>query len=115
MQQITNITSEPKQSLIVRLDNGETATLQLEFVESQMGWFFSVFYNDEGSTCHRVTNCPNIIRECKNTLPFGIACTVEDGQEPYFIDDFSTGRATLYVLNADDVKYVESEIYGQIF
>ena len=32
--------------------------------------------------------------------------------EPFKQDDFSSGRINMYVLNSDDVQYLESNIYG---
>lgn len=111
MQQLTNITSEPKQKMNFRLDNGDFITLSLEFVPSQLGWYFSVVWNDFESTCHRITNCPNILRQYKKYLPFGIGCVVQDDSEPYFVDDFRNGRASLFVLNESDIQYVEDTFY----
>jgi hypothetical protein len=115
MQQVVNITSAPKQELYMRLNDGNIIQIKLEFVNSQIGWFMDIEYNGVKSTCHRVTNCPNIIRETMNIFPFGIACSVEDGQEPFFVDDFSTERAFLYVLSKDEVNQIEKEYYGKIF
>jgi hypothetical protein len=39
--------------------------------------------------------------------PESVACVVSDGYEPWFKDDFSTGRVKLYVLNQIDVVEVE--------
>lgn len=115
MQQIIDITAEPKQELFVRLNNGKIIHLKLEYVDSQIGWFMDIDYDNIVSTCHRITNAPNIIREKLKIFPFGIGCSVEDGQEPFFIDDFFTGRASLYVLSKEDVEYVEKNYYGKIF
>lgn len=115
MQKITSITEQPKQKLFVRLKNGNNITLYLEYVASQIGWFLSFEYDGYVSNSHRITNCYNIIRECQNTVPFGIACTVEDGQEPYFLDDFKEGRAGLYILSKNEVAYVEKTYYGKVF
>jgi len=115
MQQVIDITAEPKQELYVKLNEGGIIKLKLEFIDSQIGWFMYIDYNDVKSNCHRITNTPNIIREKMNIYPFGIGCSVSDGQEPFFIDDFSTGRAQLFVLSRDEVEYVEKELYGKIF
>lgn len=115
MQQITSITEQPKQELLVRLKGGSNITIYLEYISSQIGWFLSFEYEGYVSTYHRITNCYNIIRENQNTLPFGIRCTVEDGNEPYFLDDFKEGRASLFILSKDEVDYVEKTYYGKVF
>jgi hypothetical protein len=114
MKQINILTSYPKQSLSVRLDNGKSLKLKFEYIESQIGWFFDVEYGDYKSTCHRLTNCPNLLRQSQNIYPFGLGCVVSDGAEPYFVDDFSTGRVKVFVLNEEEVETVEKEIYGKV-
>lgn len=115
MKKLTDITDNPKQEMSVLLDDGKMVIIRLYYIESQIGWFFDVEYEGIVSTCHRVTNSPNIMREKINIYPFGIGCSVTDGQEPWFINDFSVGRASLYVLSKEDVKYMETNIYGKIF
>lgn len=115
MKQIIEITDNPKQVFSFQLDNGGLITIRLYFIESQIGWFFDIEYQGITTNCRRLTNCPNLLSDKINILPFGVACTVEDGQEPWFIDDFVTGRVKFYILNEDDVKYVEENIYGKIF
>jgi hypothetical protein len=115
MQQILNITSEPKQQYQLLIENQGTITLQLEYVDSQLGWFFNVITSDDSSYCRRITNCPNLLRDKQNTLKFSLACTVENGLEPFSIDDFKSGNAKLYILSHDEVQYIGKEIYGKIF
>lgn len=114
MKQLTNITSRPKQQFDVRLDDGTAVNIKMSYSAINRAWFMDIEYNGYISTCHQITNCPNIIRESQNILPFGIACAVNDGFEPWFVDDFSTGRANLYILNKDEVKEVEQTIYGKV-
>lgn len=115
MKEIVEITNNPKQMFSFQLDNGGLITIRLYYIESQIGWFFDLEYDGIVSNCHRLTNSPNIIREARNIFPFGIACSVSDGQEPYFLDDFVNGRVQFYVLDKDDVEYIEETVYGKIF
>lgn len=115
MQQILNISQEPKQKLNLSLDNGTQITVVLEYVPSQIGWFFTVTSSIGNTYCRRITNCPNLLRDKQNTMRFGIACIVEDGGEPYFIDDFVNGNAKLYVLNYNELQYIGKTKYGKIF
>jgi len=55
---------------------------------------------------------PNILRNYKNILPFGISIITEDGSEPFLIDDFSTGRVGFFVLNKEEVESFESQFYN---
>lgn len=114
MRRITEISNEPKQEMSFQLDDGSLITLRFYFVDSQIGWFMDVEYKGTITNGRRITNCPNILRDKKNIYPFGVACTIDDGEEPWFIDDFQTGRANLYILDESDVQYVEEEIYGKV-
>lgn len=112
MKQITSITAEPKQRFSVRLDDSSMVNIKLEYSDANRCWFMDINYGGYESTCIQVTNSPNILRQIKNLYNFGIGCSVTDGTEPWFVDDFITGRASLYVLNKADVDYVEKNIYG---
>ena len=112
MKQIISITDEPKQRFSVRLDDGSMVNIKIEYSDANRCWFMDVNYGEYESTCIQVTNCPNILRQLKNIFDFGIGCSVIDSSEPWFINDFIDGRASLYVLNKDEVNYVENVIYG---
>ncbi len=115
MLQVTGLTANPKQSIKVQLDNGDVVQLNFVYRLNQRAWFFDVLYKDFACYGVQLTNCPNIIRQFQNMLPFGIGCFVNDGQEPWFLNDFETGRVEVLVLDANDVDFVGQEIYGKIW
>ena len=39
---------------------------------------------------------------------------MNDGAEPYFQDDFSTNRATLYILDKSEVEQVREVLYAKM-
>ncbi len=51
-----------------------------------------------------------MLRQFRNIIPFGLACVIADGFEPVYQDDFTSGRASLYLLNEADVAEVETLI-----
>ena len=111
MKQITAISEDAKQTMSIILDDGKKVDISLEYISAQKGWFISLIY---GSVLtlngYRITTSPNMLRKFRGVIPFGIACSTSDKQEPIYKDDFSTGRASLYVLNSDDVAYVEETV-----
>jgi len=109
MYLIDGLSDKPKQTQTIILPNGERATLYLEYKALQLGWFMSLTYGDFVWTNVRIVNSPNIIRQAKNIVPFGVSCRVEDDQEPTLKTDFSTGRAKLYLL--DEAEMEEFEEY----
>lgn len=112
MQQITSITSEPKQRMTLVLENNETVDFLLYYLPRQQSWFYNFTYNTLTCKGSKVTLTPNSLRQFKRVIPFGIAFMSNDSVEPFDIDDFSNGRVIMYVLNADEVKEIESEVFN---
>lgn len=112
MKQIDTLTSDARQSFQVPLDEGGTIYFNLYFYITQKSWFFDFTYGDYTCTGSRVVLTPNAIRHLKNILPFGIAFMDEHNIEPYSLQDFSSGRIKMYILNQDEVYEVEDEVYN---
>lgn len=114
MQQITDLGSDAKQTFRIQIENGKLATFTFTYMDNQIGWFFDVEYEGFISKGLRVTNCPNLLAAYENLIRFGLACFVNDGAEPYFQDDFSTNRATLYILDKSEVEQVREVSYAKM-
>lgn len=112
MQQITSITSEPKQRMTLVLENNETVDFLLYYLPRQQSWFYDFTYNTLTCKGSKVNLTPNSLRQFKRVIPFGIAFMSNDSVEPFDIDDFSNGRVIMYVLNVDEVKQIESEVFN---
>lgn len=112
MQEITSITSSPKQKMTLILENNETVDFKLYYLGRQESWFYDFTYNDLTVNCSRITLSPNALRQFKHIIPFGISFNSDDSVEPFSIDDFASGRIKMYVLNSDEVKQVETEIFN---
>lgn len=112
MKLITDLSDDAKQLFKVQIENAEVATIKLYFLPTQAGWFFDLTYGDFVATGLRLTNSPNVLSNYLNVLRFGLLCRVNDGAEPYFIDDFTTERVKLYVLSYDEVEALEKTLYA---
>ncbi len=115
MKKITGISSTPKQTFTLTLDDNSNIDFSLEFFPNQLGWYLKFKY--ENTICEtplRVCVCPNLIREYKNTLPFGFMFTTTDMDEIFYLDDFESGRASFYLLNSSDVQQIEDSVYAKI-
>jgi len=111
MKYVGNITSEAKQNIKLITEDGSKVNFTLEFKPMQEGWFFSFSWGGIFSVNNRrLTTCLNMLRQFREILPFGFACTTTDGYEPIFQDDFIKGRAQFYILNSNDVGAVETKI-----
>ncbi|MFA5385865.1 MAG: hypothetical protein WC364_14625 [Eubacteriales bacterium] len=112
MHKIEDITADPKQQMALMLSTGKKIDFTLWYSETQKGWFYSFSYENRTYNGRRIVNSPNMLRAFRNILPFGLACTVADGMEPVFLTDFSEGRASIYLLQAEDIDTVEAFING---
>lgn len=111
MQQITVLGNEPKQKFRVKLETGEMVDFEFWFSSITSAWFFSFSCENKKANNMQLTNCYNVLREHKDTIPFGLACKVSDGLEPMFKDDFINGRVSVYILNKEEIEQIESEVY----
>jgi hypothetical protein len=110
VNKITVLTDDPNQSMILKLEDGTMVDFNLNYYTEQRGWFYSLTYNTFSLKNRRLVVSPNMLRNYRNVLPFGIACNTSDGYEPVFVDDFKNGRASFFLLNPTDVLAVESFI-----
>jgi hypothetical protein len=107
---LTEITSDPNQKFSVQLEDNSNFTLVLEFMEQQESWIASISdipNSDKIINGFRVVSSVNLLRQYNRIIPFGIAIETEDGDDPFRIDDFSSGRATFNILNSEEVEQIE--------
>lgn len=114
MLKINSLGAEPKQDIIMELENGERVIFHFEFKANQLGWFFGFDYNDNQYRNIRLTTSYNILRAYRNWLPFGLRCDTLDNLEPMDLSDFASGYATVYLLYPEDVTTTESNYYAKV-
>lgn len=114
MQIITSLTSSPNQFHQLVLENNETADIYLRYYPRMFSWFFDIAYKDKRVNNIKVVLHPNILRQFKNNIPFGLMFYTDNDSpvEPFQITDFETGRVKLSILNKDEVAQIESEIFN---
>lgn len=110
MQQIT-ITENSTIELINA--KNETYTGYINYNSSRQGWFLDLVSDNFKLYGIRLTSVPNVLRQWKDKLGFGLCVICENNSEPFFSEDFDTGRAKLFLLNIDDLK-LQDLIYAQI-
>lgn len=115
MIQIDNITDDASQEITVNMDDGTTLAIQLLYLSSSQRWSVNLSHSDsELFTANGIvlTVHPNLLRQWKNIINFGLTCATVDGVDPIDVADFSNGRASLFILNSDDVQTIEDTIAG---
>lgn len=110
MQQIT--ITENSTIEIINAKN-ETYTGYINYNSSRQGWFLDLVSDNFKIYGIRITSVPNILRAWKERLGFGIGVICENYSEPFLLEDFNTGRASLYLLDLDDLKF-QDILYAQV-
>lgn len=112
MKLISNLSDEADQISKVVLADGSVVTFEFFYLAAIERWAFSVSHPD--IECDGMILCcgANVLREFRNTIPFGLGCYSTDGADPFYIEDFASGRITLYVLDASEVQFFETSVYG---
>lgn len=110
MNQISLLTSEPKQELALIFPDGSRSKIKIWYSETQQGWFFNLDWGTFSLRGRRLVASPNVLRAFRDIIPFGLACFTKDGYEPIYRNDFSSGRASVYILDEDDIVDAETGI-----
>ena len=113
MNLLNNLSDEADQVVHPVLEDGSVTTIELVFRPTIQRWSYS-FSHPNGFKVNGAMLCvhPNLFRSWRNVQSFGMACVSADGTDPVHISDFSSGRVQIYMLNATDVKQVETQIMG---
>lgn len=111
MLYINKITTDPQQQITLTGIPGASINLTLRFMPRIRQWIFGVVYNTTSIQGIAVTTSPNMLRQFRRVLPFGIACLTASGLDPFQVTDFSNQASNLYLLNAEDVAAIEAGFF----
>lgn len=112
MTVIDNLSDYSNQLTTLILPDGTTADLSLVYNGSTQRWVWGLVYGTRVITDQGLCALPNILRQWKNLLPFGISCVSATQTDPIYQTDFATNRVQLYLLTAADVIAIERLVYG---
>jgi hypothetical protein len=118
--QLTNLTDDPIQQLQVALADGSLVTLTLTYRAATQRWTFDLIHTSmpPNGALNGRNLCvhPNILRQWRRIIPFGLSVTSSDNGDPVTLEDFVNGRITLFILDNSagntDVEQVEQNIFG---
>ena len=109
MYLIQGVTEDTNQKQNLVLPDGTSLSLTLKFIPMQYGWFIQeLVYGGFTLQGFRVVTSPNMLHQYLNQIPFGLACYTKDNLEPTQQKDFSSGYATLYLLDDDELVLYEA-------
>lgn len=112
MLYINKITNDPQQNMTLTGIPGLQIDMTLRFMPRIRAWEAGFSFNGQIIDGVSIVTCPNILRQFRNTIPFGIMCVRADGLDPYTVTDFSTQLSNLYLLDAADVQALEADFYS---
>lgn len=108
MIKVDKLTADPSQQYTLVTDDGNTIPFALQFLPRQQAWKFDIAYGSLTLRGAMLTCSPNIMRQYKNIVPFGMSVISNDALDPSYIDDFTSGRISIYLLDAAEVAGIES-------
>lgn len=114
MKQINSLGNAADQQQTVTLDDGSTVQLEFFYRAGIQRWFIDVIHSSLTLRGFGLSQGPNILRQWRNLIPFGIAVQAIDLIDPVQITDFQTGRVAVYILSADEVDQVEQNVYAPL-
>lgn len=92
------------------IDDGSIITCNLRYLSTQQGWVMDISNGDFTVNGLFLTVAPNILRQWSNVINFGIAVTTIDNYEPFYLDDFSSQRTSMFLLSSSEVQQIEDAI-----
>lgn len=115
MNSITGLTEQAAQTSFILLEDGSRAELTLFYRSQQLGWFYNLRWPGSPqrpipfeTNGRRLVASPNMLRQYRKLIPFGLLMFTIDNWEPMGRTCFVDGTADLILLNAAEVLEVEA-------
>ncbi len=115
MLRVDNLSTESSQTSRIVLPSGEDLNLLLQYQPAIQRWLLSLSSGAFAVQGLNMCLSPNILRQWRNVLDFGLAIVAADGVDPIYIRDFdgTPSRVNLFVLTGDEVQQAEDTIYTE--
>jgi hypothetical protein len=105
MRQIENITDEPHQRHTIVFEESEIA-LELRFLPVVEMWFVNVEYKGVVASGYKLSADVLHMRSRNFPFDFTVLDLSNSGIDPFRIDDFSSGRCGLYLVESADMEAI---------
>ena len=104
---LTTLTDNAFQSLSFVTSEGEEVNLTFRYIPSQETWFVDV--DSDSLTIHGLAlqAFVNLLDPYHNLISWGLYIWSKDGFDPWKIDDFSTGRIKVAVIEEFEYAAIE--------
>lgn len=104
---LTTLTENAYQSLSFVTEKGEEVNLTFSFFPSQETWFVDV--DSDSLTVHGIAlqAFMNLLDPYHNMISWGLYVWSKDGFDPWRVDDFTSGRIKVAVIEDFEYKVIE--------
>jgi hypothetical protein len=109
---LSTLTDKAYQTVSFDTNKGERVDITLRFIPSQETWFFDI---ESASLTVRglaLTAFKNLLDPYHNLISWGMYVWTEDGFDPWRIDDFSTGRVRIAIIEDLENAVIEEFLNG---
>lgn len=110
---VQDISDYPTQNKTLNLPDGSQIKITVAFVPMQKSWV--IRYLEYGNFVVRnlkIVKNPNILRQFKNIIPFGLAIDSTQDRDPMFVQDFLERTFSMYLLSREEVQQFEDYLSG---
>ena len=109
---IDAIENDLNQKIVCVQENNETFDLTLRHDATSQKWYFGIEKDDFIINNATLVLHPNILRQFKNIINFGLMVVSNDGLDPAFENDFIS-RVSVYILSQDEVEEFEERYFNK--
>lgn len=113
MRTIDNLSNDASQKVQVVIDDGSVVEVALRYLPSGQRWVADITRDDFSVKSLGLCFHPNLLRQYRNLIPFGLMCSAVDGVDPAYIQDWVNGRCSLQVLSPADVAAIEEQVFEE--
>ena len=111
MVQISGLKAVPIQSFTANDPNGGgVISFTFYFRPRVQSWFMDIAFKTFAINGYKINHGPNILSSYSKVIPFGLMVLLTDDLDPCLINDFTSGRVSLYLMTSAEVAEMEALI-----
>ena len=111
MLAINSLTNDASQQFTLTGIPGVQIGVLMRFMPRIQQWVMNISYGSFEADGIPILCSPNILRQWRNVIPFGLACTNVFFVDPYTLNDFADGSSSLFLLDSADVAAIEAALF----
>ena len=98
------LNNNPIQLANIALNDNTSAKIEIRFMPYAQSWTYSVEWENVTINGQRLVLSSDLLNKWKNILGFSLVCASSDGLDPNNIEDFSSGRVSVYVGTREEIN-----------